>query len=167
MRKKKKIEKTRSDSEGLSGKMERESRSGTGFRMTAGRWLPWAWVVRSRIPWSRAERRACLLLQTQQDQSTVILRPCCVLSTVPAVRSPGFSQHPPFTDGETEAWGGSVTWPASGCLTARLLEGAEMPSPIQCCLLQKPLHATQPHHIGLFTLNFRTTQLPNQMSSCI
>ena len=63
-----KKKKTRSDSEDFSGKMERESRSGTGFRMTASRWLPWAWVVRSRIPRSQAGKRVCLL-QTQQDQS--------------------------------------------------------------------------------------------------
>ena len=68
MRKEKKKTKTRSDSEGFSGKMERESRSGTGFRMMASRWLPWAWVVRSRIPRSQAGKRMCLL-QTQQDQS--------------------------------------------------------------------------------------------------
>lgn len=44
----KKKQQPRSDSGGLSGRIERETRSGTGFKRMTSRWLPWVWVVRSR-----------------------------------------------------------------------------------------------------------------------
>ena len=69
MRKKK----TRSDSGGLSGKMMRETRSGTGFKMTASRWLAWAWAVRSRSPWSRARKSVSILLVTQRDEKPPVM----------------------------------------------------------------------------------------------
>lgn len=66
--KEKKNPKTRSDSGGLSGKMERETRSGTGFERTVSRWLPWVWEVRFRIPRARTGRRASTLLVTNQGK---------------------------------------------------------------------------------------------------
>lgn len=72
-RRKKEKKKPRSDSGGLSSKMERETRSGTVFKRTASRWLPWAWVVRSRIPGSRAGRRASTLLVTEQGKKWPVI----------------------------------------------------------------------------------------------
>lgn len=42
--------KSRSDARGLSGKVGRETRAGTGFKIMVSRWLPRAWAARSRIP---------------------------------------------------------------------------------------------------------------------
>lgn len=72
-RKRRKKKKNRSDAGGLSGKMERETRSGTVFKRMASRWLPWACVVRSRIPGSRAGRRASTLLVTEQGKKWPVI----------------------------------------------------------------------------------------------
>ena len=168
MRKKK----TRSDSGGLSGKIERESRSGTGFKITASRWLPWAWAVRSGFRGHEQGGGVGILLVTQRDQKPLMTRACCVLSPELALRnSLEFSQHPHFTDGETEAWGSSVTWPASGCLTVRLLEalppGTSSGSPMQPHLLSQPPQTTQLRCTSLSLLDVLASWLPNQTSSCV